>query len=493
MKTLGDRVKTFWVNYISPTKEEVIQEKKELNLIYPESAMNEIKVSWGIDALTPDKLFKTATQCPLFMKAARKKAMDSTRSWFELVPFQDKGKVFTEDEKVIRDFEERSQIQYKWSLARVSSYIYGDGYLIISFKGDLTNDVLKSPTDKSYPWNVRLLNSEHITEIGYPNESYKKDIIKYFHYVDGSEDKWIHPDRIIHLVNDEVAGKDFGISKINLLRNVIKSKINVDIACGEILAWYAHGIYDITQEGCKAKERELWEKIISKHPSAIVHDETAEVVSINPQSINPKPFYDYLITNIAAAFQMPKHILEGIEVGRVTGAEVGFGDYYKDVCDDQGLIFSPLLTNLYKRILEGQGRSWRYQIIWNPVYIDELAEADIELKRTQIADLAKNGSKMGGGFITDKEAREIFNKGAIVLDPDIIPEKPIPITPNPQNPEPTSPNTPPTNPNEESKSIIQEIKGGLDWGEKEMIAKLKEQIEKERKLGEQILKEQAKL
>jgi len=63
----------------------------------------------------------------------------------------------------------------------------------------------------------------------------------------------------------------------------------------------------------------------------------------------------------------------------------------------------------------------------------------------------------------------------------------------PTNPEPTSPHDPPANPNEESKSIVQEVKGGLDIGEKAMIAKLKAVIEKERKLGEEILQEQEKI
>jgi hypothetical protein len=494
MTTIGDVAKKMYKNYFAPSKEEIKQDKKEIDLTTPKT--DDLKTEWTTKALTPEKLFNAATQCPFFIKGARKKSMDSVRAWFNITPLQEKGKVFAEDLKLIQDFELRSQIQYKWSLARVSSFIYGDGYLIISFKGDTTTNTLEPPTEGSYPWNVRLIDSECIDKIGYPNDSYKKGIIKYFHYISkdpSEEDKWIHPDRILHIPNDEVAGKMFGTSTVNLLRNVIKSKINVDIACGEILAWFAHGIYDVTQENCKAKDRKAWEDLINRHPSAIVHDETGKVISINPQAIDPKPFYDYLITNIAAAFRMPKHILEGIEVGRVTGAEVGYGDYYKDVKDDQDLIYTPRLLFLYKKILEGQGRTWRYAIEWNPVYIDELAEADIYLKHAQIADLAKNGSKMGGGYITDSEAREIFNKGAIALDPSISP----PLKPNPditpKNPEPDSPINPPTHPNENTKKIVQEVKGGLDIQEKTMITKLKEQIEKERKLGEEILSEQEKI
>jgi hypothetical protein len=484
MRTLGDLAKGFYKNYVAPTREQIVKEKKELELLNPLGATNETKTNWGTDILTPDKLFKTATQCPLFMKGARKKAMDSVRTWFNIISLQDKGKVFAEDEKLIQDFETRSQIQYKWSLARISSFIYGDGYLIISFSGDKTETTIEPPTEGSYPWNVRLLDSEDIDEIGYPDESYRKKIIKYYHFKKAGEDKWIHPDRILHIPNDEVAGKMFGTSTVNLLRNIIKSKINVDIACGEILAWFAHGVYDVTQEGCKNKEREMWEKILSKHPSALVHDETSTLQSINPQAINPTPFYNYLITNIAAAFRMPKHILEGIEVGRVTGAEVGYSDYYKDVKDDQDLIYSPLLINLYKRILEGQKRTWRYSIEWNPVYIDELAEATIGLTRTQVAVAAK-----GSGFITDKEAREIFNKGAIILDPDFTPPlKPVPDINPPENPNPS-----PHSDNDGDEKNNDLIKGGLDREEKAMIKRLKEQIEKERKLGEEILSEQEKI
>ena len=95
MKTIGDLAKSFYKNYIAPSKEEVVTEKKEVDLSYPKD--NEMKNEWGLKELTPDKLFKTATQCPFFMKGARKKSMDSVRAWFVLTPTQEKGKVFLED------------------------------------------------------------------------------------------------------------------------------------------------------------------------------------------------------------------------------------------------------------------------------------------------------------------------------------------------------------------------------------------------------------
>jgi len=115
--------------------------------------------------------------------------------------------------------------------------------------------------------------------------------------------------------------------------------------------------------------------------------------------------------NIAAAIIMPTHLLTGIQVGRVTGAEIGFADYYRDVKDIQELEDTPLIETLYKSILENSGRVWKYSLKWNQIYVDELAEAEIMEKRVNAAEKAFNG-----GFVDQKEARIMFNKGQIELD-----------------------------------------------------------------------------
>ena len=241
----------------------------------------------------------------------------------------------------------------------------------------------------------------------------------HFHYEDVNQDKdfWIHPDRVIHIAHDPLPHKIFGNSTINLLRNIIKSKVNIDIASGEILSWFAHGVFDIGIEGLEEEEKKYWEKVAETHPGACVHrKEEVEIKSVNPTAIDPKEFYAYITMNIAAAIIMPTHLLTGIQVGKVTGAEIGFADYYRDVKDIQELEDTPLISKLYKTILEKSNRVWKYSVKWNQIYVDELAEAEIMEKRTNAAEKAFNGTKGVGGFIDQEEARTIFNKGQTKLD-----------------------------------------------------------------------------
>lgn len=483
MPTLGDYIKRLYINYIAPTKEEVKVGRKEETLVAGDERFPIQKHDPFTKELSVEKCIHAAKQCPLFMKGARKKAKDSIRAWHEIIHQDPKKKPVKEDLDAIRTFIKRNNLQAIWEEFRVASYVTGDGYLLITFENDEDTKLEDAPKKKALPYKVRVINSKYITEIGYINNYYREKVTKHFHYVDtGADiDRWIHPDRIIHLENDKLFGP-FGNSKINLLRNIIKSNVNVDIAAGDILSWFSHGYFDVTQEGCDENLEKKWVDTMNAHPGVIVHDETGAVKEIKPEAIDPKPFYDYLILNIAAAFFMPTHILTGIQVGRVTGAEVGTGDYIKDLKDDQELIYNPLLERLYSMILKAKGRSFsKYEIRWNPIYIDELSEAEILFKRIQAADLALNGTRGVGGFIDMKEARRIANEGQIELEinKDIEPKRPMP------SPQPPSPPTPH---GKEEKEDIQ--KPNLDEATRVMIQRKKDIALREKKLGEEILKEQ---
>lgn len=402
----------------------------------------------------------------------------------------------------------------------------GDGYLLITFTGDEKTKLDDPPAKDACPYKVRLIKSEFITEIGYyppKKKFYEKQLIKHFHYVDdkNNRDNWIYPDRIVHMENDKLFG-EFGNSKVNLLRNIIKSSVNIDIAVGEILAWFAHGSYDITQQNCNDVEIKKWQDIVNQHPGAYIHGEDSTLVAITPQAIDPKPFYDYLVLSIAAAFFMPTHILTGIQVGKVTGAEVGTGDYVKDLKDDQELDFNPPLERLYSMILKAKGRSFdKYETVWNPIYIDELSEAEILGKRVTAADLAFNGARGAGGFIDMEETRRIFNTGQIVLEP----KKKVKVK-EPQIQKPEAPKPADDDKDEDKESILKKIlkptkkaakaavesgvelhptsdiaakKVGknlyefqLDEATEAMIKKRKAQSKKEHELGDEILDEQDK-
>ena len=485
-KTLGDRAKGFYTNYVAPTKEDLEKGAKELRVTAPKKYGSGTKKNsgWFLKnrKLTPTEQRNTAEQAPLMMKGIRKKCMDGTRAWHGLIILPNRGDAIEADLAIIRAFKNRTNLRAKWNQLKVDSHIYGDGYLLITFDGDKTKELWEKPTESSFPWKVEVMDSECINEIGYCPK--KKKIfepleIMHFHFKDRQrrKDYWIHPDRIVHMAKDRLAYHQFGNSTPDLLRNVIRSKMNIDIAAGEILAWFAHGAYDIAIPGCEEEDVKYWEKKAAEHPGAWIHGDEETITAVNPVAINPKPFYDYIVMNIAAALIMPTHLLTGIQVGRTTGAEIGFGDYYKDVKDTQELVDSPLLEDLYKRILKGKGKIWKYEIQWNPIYIDELAEAGIMKTRVEAADMAFNS-----GWIDKEECRDMYNRGQVELD---IKKK---IKDRPNKPPLQPPKPPKPVKNAAAEQDLYDFQ--LDEATKAMIAKRKENIKREKALGEQVLKEQ---
>lgn len=495
MPIVRDYIRKRLQNYFAPTKQDVKVGRKEEILVAGDAMFPEQKNDPFTKKLSVEKCVNVAEQCPLFMKAARKKSKDSIRAWHRIEHVDKTKKPVKIDLQHIENFSRRNQLKSLWKRLRVAAFTAGDGYLLITFENDRTRKLANPPSKNSIPYKVNLLKSQNITEIGFnpdrPEDA--KNLIKSFHYVEQSsgKDLWIYPDRIIHMANDQLFG-EFGNSKANLLRNIIKSSVNVDIATGEILAWFAHGLLDIMLDDANENQIKKWETITGLHPGAYIHGkEEAEIKAIAPQAIDPKPFYDYLILNIAAAYFMPTHILTGIQIGKVTGAEIGTGDYVKDLKDDQELDYNPLLERLYSMILKAHGRSWsNYEIIWNPIYIDELSEADILEKKVRAAEMALNGIRGAGGLIDLEEARRIFNDGQIKLDP----KKKIKVRERMETADtPQGGKNDKDDKDDDGKENTTDIQYTLSPETKAMIEKRKKQLAKEEKrLGEEILKEQDK-
>ena len=140
---------------------------------------------------------------------------------------------------------------------------------------------------------------------------------------------------------------------------------------------------------------------------------------------------NFLVLNIASVLVMPVHVLTGIQIGRVTGAEIGFADYYRDIKDIQDLIYTPLIEDLYKRIIESRGRVWKYELAWETVYVDELGEANIMEKRMEYVSKG-----IQAGVISVEEGRRMLNEGMVEIDINkepVPPKKPDSI--RPPNPE----------------------------------------------------------
>ena len=456
------------------------------------------KAAMSAPGLNPELRRKIAMTAPMFWKGISKKGLDSFRYWFNFVPIGSKDSMSESDKNIIRDFDKRNVIKRKFFIAYVCACIYGDGYITIRYLKDNKIQVKDSPVKNAEPRILDLIDPENITEIKYLNKYFKSKGIKHFHYVNRKtgRDIWIHPDRMIHVKLDELPFNQFGISKIDLLRKILKSKLNMDIATGEIMTWFSHGILDMTIEGMTPAQELKMEEDYKKHLNYYYHDEHYKLDVKNPTAIDPKEFYNWVVMNIAASLIMPTHILTGVQTGKVTGSEIGVSDYYRDVQDAQELIFTPILEELYRKLLASRGKTFNYDIIWNPIFLDELSEARILESRVRSASLAKQA-----GLIDNEEGRRMINKGQIELETKKKIKQDKPKSPSPENPaSPPQPLTKPVKNIQPSKKEQTKIKAtyrALTEEEKEMIKARQEQIkhlaELEHKLGEKILKEQDEL
>lgn len=402
--TVGDTIVNFYDKYIRVST-------KETELKSGGRWASDLQKESDDPKLTPERRRELANQSPIFMKGIRKKSMDSIRAWFD-IEADNKTAPVQADLNALAAFEKKTNYKKKFSQAVKDAHVYGDGFILLGFDEAKGISLMTQPSPKAEPVSALVISPQKIKEVRFISEMNMKRNVYHFVFSDGGQEKLIHPDRIQHIVVEEDSNSKLGLSKVDLLRNTIKSKKNVDIAVGRILAWFSHGILDITAKDLTDEELKELKEVAKQHPTSWVHDvDDFELEVINPEHLQPKDYMDFIVLNIASCLVMPVHVLTGIQVGKVTGAEIGFADYYRDIRDMQELIYTPVIENLYRRIIEARGRTWKYSLIWKTVYVDELGEANIMEKRMEFVTKGYQA-----GLIDIEEGRRMLNEGMYELD-----------------------------------------------------------------------------
>jgi len=471
MTTIREYVTSFGNKYIwglsdrddTPSKSKVVRigtDAKNLNK----------DLNKGIDL---ELLRKIVISEPLVRKAIFKKNRDTFKNWFDI-----KDKNGDNPPQSILDmidsFNKKTQFPALLYKAGICANIYGTGFIEKIYNEHGNTRASSDPSGKTLI-DLELLNSEKIKE----RKKYKDTgKLLYPVYSKGrlSEDIYIHPRRLEVVKIDSLPFSYFGISIPKVLWNILGSKMNADKSSGEILNWFGRGMYDITIEGMTDEDEKHASKQVKNHPDYLLHDEKTKVDIVNPTRVDPAPFYDYFYTNIAAALEMPKHMLTGSQMGDVTGSEVGTSAYYSDIENIQKLVFTPIIENIYEELLKSNGRTWKYSIEWNPIFVDELSEAKILQTRSYSATQA-----YATGIIDQSEARDMLNVGIVDLDTgktisDRNEEKPVDPNIEPQ---------PTIKPQHDETSFTPY----LTKSQKEMIEKLKLKGKIEAEMQEKRIKE----
>jgi len=411
------------------------------------------------EAMNARTLRDVVTTEPLLYKAIYKKNYDTVRNWFKVLPEDEDKETPDYIKKLVYNFETRNNFKYILSQAGVRANIYGTGFIERTYMGEGAKPALDSrPRPTLKPKGILVQDSERITDREKKKTRGAKT--KYWVYRDAGVPKLlIHPDRLEPVVIDRTNNKSFGISKVNIVRNILKSKMDSDVSAGDILNWVGNGLYDVTIDNMQDDQEEKAREQLKLRPNFVLHDEQYKLEVKNPTTLNPKPFYDNFYVNIAAAMVMPTHMLTGISPGNVTGSETGYADYIHDIESIQELLYTPIVTKFYKRLVETSGHSWKYKIKWNPCFIDELSEAKILQTRTFSAVQLMNAN-----IISGKEARMMINNGVIRLDPDAVP-KPKPILNPKTGTEPNAEPQPVVKPKQDKAKMEENTYTHLEYNE----------------------------
>jgi len=393
---------------------------------------------WSSDMkMSPEFRRELALVAPFFMKATKKKNLDRFRSWFEFENINTREPPSKADATIIRLFDNRADPKFKFVIASICADIYGDGFILKKYAGDVTKKVGKKevidfelpPPKGAALRNLELMDPENLSEVKYLSEKnarkgkqFKDKGIQHFFYQNKKTgvEMYIHPSRVMHFKDDQLPFSKLGISKVDMLRNIISSEKDIDIATGEILKWFSHGVHEITKEGMQPNERKEVLKQMATHPNFYANSDKWKLKIHNPTAIDPKEFYNYLILAIASVFVMPTQVLLGVQIGKVTGAETGYSDYYRDVKDKQELLDSPQVKQMYTEVFagyknsSGKQKEFKYNPVWNDIYVGELAESELLGKRAATIMILMGTNPP---IISQEEARQMMNKGVIYLDP----------------------------------------------------------------------------
>lgn len=415
MKTLFDRIDNFANSFIRKSPPEVAKPVKEDDIFDAGEYSSEMK-RYSLDGMKPKLRREMALTSSWFWKGTTKKSRDTFKAWCRFENMKTHKEPPVPEQTLIDIFNRRTKIKHKMTVISICAIIYGDGFLLMEFDTDnpKRKDYLSTAIPKgSEPRQLKILNPENINDCVYKSSYWKEKHIKHFTYKNpnSNEERYIHPDRLLHFKEDELPFTVFGISKVDILRNIIGSNADIDVSTGEILKWFAHGLIQVTKEGLTTPEKKNVEKELMKHNSFFANDERYEMKVHNPTSIKPKEFYDYIIQSIAAVLVMPTHLLQGIQVGKVEGAGASYSDYYNDIRDNQEFTYTDNLIKLYSLLFTSNDRVFDYDLLWNEIYVGETAEADLLGKRAGAAVNLK-----GSGIIDNEESRDMVNRGQIELD-----------------------------------------------------------------------------
>lgn len=411
----------------------------------------------------------------IVFKGINKKARDLISGGFIIDSPIDGEDVPEQTENTIQTFLTEKQIIRKLHQCIITALWNGDTWFEWNCKG---NKDPESPLTGTL-YDIRMINPACITKYKLNEE---RTDVEYWYYKNGENQYWIHASRLENIYfNPNDDSSPYHLSCLEVANRAIKADNEATNSLNGNLTLFGHPFPVInTTDNNNVKQVDEAFKVLEKLKkkelkTGFAGFKDTKFGLLNPASPSPKDTLDHFYVHLAAALEIPMMFLVGEQTGKMTGNEIELYDYYKAIEAQQKVILSPILHKMFTLLL---GTAWKYEIYWNPLFVDEKTEVENKTKLMEkIGDLYSKHQ-----LIDIMEARQLLREhdigipeGGELDEPELDDEEPIDT--------PIQEERPPEEPQHSKKPLFVRKLTPME-------SKL---AEKQRKLGEKILKEQESL
>lgn len=314
-------------------------------------------------------------QEPVLRRAILKHAGDLVRQGFRLVTPDADPEAHPEND-AFQAWARRIHLHDKLRDLVVSAHVYGDGFAELAYP---STDNPATPVTES-----ERLDNVFVADPTRAHLAPKDGDVWYVEERDfGVSDQPFHPDRYDQLVINSLPGYLHGLPTTEAAWHAAHSKVMGDQAIGEVLFHCGVPFRHARIDGADEDEVDEFTAFLNQDEviRGYASDETHEITQLNPETVDPGPFYEALVESIAAAVGIPKAIARGAQAGSVAGAEENTRQYHEDLQAGQQTILTPFVERLAQARLGLDAGSVRVE--WHGFEIDEqkLAETQERLAR----------------------------------------------------------------------------------------------------------------
>jgi len=301
-------------------------------------------------------------------------------------------------EKAYAIFSKHSEIFAKaWKLAR----LYGYSFILLGFKDGRSLATPASAGKLEYTLAIPKTWIDTIEESDtLPSE------IKYIEITTSAgEQKRIHASRLIYIENADLIPPSQGSTERG--RSVLDAPFDLltvlehhNWCSGQAMWRYGAGLLAITvPEGDDPQDAldaigDPCAKTVIAFPDGYDYN----FLGAQSKALNPKPYFEQIITQLSGLTEYPKSILWGLSTGAVTGSELDRLNY----ADSVESLQNHMTQSLRQLLIAGGMPQGDWEIRWNsPLLVSDTEKLEQEKLRAEVDKL-----KIESGVRTPDEIRE---------------------------------------------------------------------------------------